>query len=185
MVVIFGLGNVGNEYANTYHNAGFIFVDNFAKKHNLVFSKTKYNGMLAEGVINGEKVMLVKPTTLMNLSGKCVAEYVRKFKLDLKNILVVYDDIDILCGTYRLRKSGSAGTHNGMRNIIQELNSENFARLRIGIGLKPEFMNLANYVLGKISNENKSKMENLFDSTNEILEQFIMLKDVEKIHLKW
>ena len=86
MVVIFGLGNVGNEYAKTYHNAGFMVVDNFAKKHNLSFTKNKYFGMVAEGVIGGEKVMLVKPTTLMNLSGKCVNEYVRKFKVDLKNL---------------------------------------------------------------------------------------------------
>ncbi len=184
MVVIFGLGNVGNEYAKTYHNVGFMTIDNFAKKHNLSFAKTKYNGMVAEGVIGGEKVMLVKPTTLMNLSGKCVSEYVRKFKVDLKNILVIYDDIDIACGTYRLRKAGSAGTHNGMRNIIAELNSQEFARLRMGIGFKPEFMGLANYVLSKISNENMEKIENIYGSTEQILEQFINLKDVEKIHIK-
>lgn len=184
MVVIFGLGNVGNEYANTYHNTGFIFLDEFANKFGLKFTKTKYNGMVAEGNVAGEKVMLVKPTTLMNLSGKCVAEYVGKFKLDLSNILVVYDDIDIACGTYRLRKSGSAGTHNGMRSIIGELNSENFARLRIGIGFKPEFMGLANYVLSKISNDNKSKMQQIVDDTNQILEQFVMYKQVDRIHVK-
>lgn len=184
MVIIFGLGNVGNEYANTYHNTGFIFLDEFANKHGFKFTKTKYFGMVAEGVINGEKVMLVKPTTLMNLSGKCVAEYVRKFKVDLSNILVIYDDIDIACGTYRLRKSGSAGTHNGMRNIISELGSEDFARLRIGIGFKPENMGLANYVLSRISIENKSKMEQLTNDTNEILEQFIKFKDVQRIHIK-
>lgn len=184
MVVIFGLGNVGNEYAKTYHNVGFMTIDNFAKKHNLSFTKTKHYGLLAEGVINGEKVMLVKPTTLMNLSGKCVSEYVRKFKVDLKNILVIYDDIDIACGTYRLRKSGSAGTHNGMRNIIAELNSQEFARLRMGIGFKPEFMGLANYVLSKVSDENMGKLENIYGSTEQILEQFIKFKDVEKIHIK-
>ena len=184
MVVIFGLGNVGNEYAKTYHNVGFMTIDNFAKKHNLSFTKTKHYGLLAEGIISGEKVMLVKPTTLMNLSGKCVSEYVRKFKVDLKNILVIYDDIDIACGTYRLRKSGSAGTHNGMRNIIAELNSQEFARLRMGIGFKPEFMGLANYVLSKVSNENMEKLENIYGSTEQILEQFIKFKDVEKIHIK-
>ena len=184
MVVIFGLGNVGNEYAKTYHNVGFMTIDNFAKKHNLSFTKTKHYGLLAEGIIGGEKVMLVKPTTLMNLSGKCVSEYVRKFKVDLKNILVIYDDIDIACGTYRLRKSGSAGTHNGMRNIIAELNSQEFARLRMGIGFKPEFMGLANYVLSKVSNENMEKLENIYGSTEQILEQFIKFKDVEKIHIK-
>ena len=185
MIVIFGLGNIGNEYEKTYHNTGFIFLDNFAKKYGFKFTKTKYNGMVAEGNINGEKVMLVKPTTYMNLSGKCVREYVNKFKLDLQNILVIYDDIDIACGTYRLRKSGSAGTHNGMRNIIQELNSENFARLRIGIGFKPEYMGLADYVLSRISNDNMQKIESLFDFTNQIIEQFIQFKDVEKIHIKW
>ena len=184
MVIIFGLGNVGNEYANTYHNAGFIFLDQFADKFGFKFTKTKYNGMVAEGNILGEKVMLVKPTTLMNLSGKCVGEYVRKFKVDLSNILVVYDDIDIACGTYRLRKSGSAGTHNGMRNIISELNSENFARLRIGIGFKPEFMGLANYVLSRISKENTEKMESIFNDSNQILEQFVEFKQVDKIHIK-
>ena len=184
MVVIFGLGNVGNEYAKTYHNVGFMTIDNFAQKHNLSFTKTKYYGMVAEGVIGGEKVMLVKPTTLMNLSGKCVSEYVRKFKVDLKNILVIYDDIDIACGTYRLRKAGSAGTHNGMRNIIAELNSQDFARLRMGIGFKPEFMGLANYVLSRVSNENMEKIENIYGATEQILEQFIKFKDVEKIHIK-
>lgn len=184
MVIIFGLGNIGNEYANTYHNTGFIFLDEFAKKNNFKFTKNKYFGDLAEGNIDGEKVMLVKPTTFMNLSGKCVAEYVRKFKVELSNILVIYDDIDIACGTYRLRKSGSAGTHNGMRSIISELNSENFARFRIGIGFKPEFMGLANYVLSRISDDNKSKMNNIVDESNEIISQFIKYKNVERIHIK-
>lgn len=183
MVIIFGLGNVGVQYQNTYHNLGFMTIDHFALKHGFKFTKTKYNGMVAEGVLNQERVLLVKPTTFMNLSGECVNEYVRKFKLDLSNILVVYDDIDIECGTYRLRKSGSAGTHNGMRNIIAKLNSENFARLRIGIGFRPEHMDLANYVLGKISKDNLNKIENVFNDTDLIIEQFISYKDVEKIHI--
>lgn len=184
MVIIFGLGNIGNEYANTYHNTGFIFLDKFAEKHGFRFTKDKYYGMLAEGNIDGEKVLLVKPTTFMNLSGKCVGEYVRKFKVDLSNIMVIYDDIDIACGTYRLRKSGSAGTHNGMRDIIANLNSQEFPRLRIGIGFKPEFMGLANYVLSRINDDNKSKMEAIVDDTNQILEQFIKYKSVDRIHIK-
>lgn len=184
MVVIFGLGNVGSEYSNTYHNMGFMFLDKFAEKHGLKFTKNKYYGMLAEGNIAGEKVLLVKPTTLMNLSGKCVGEYVRKFKVDLSNIMVIYDDIDIACGTYRLRKSGSAGTHNGMRDIISNLGSGEFPRLRIGIGFKPEYMGLANYVLSRVSSDNMAKLDTIADDTNEILEQFIKYKSIDRIHIK-
>lgn len=183
MVIIFGLGNIGNEYNNTYHNMGFMVIDHFAKKNGFEFKKTKYNGMLAEGMLHGEKVLLVKPTTYMNLSGNCVSEYVRKFKLDLSNILVIYDDIDIFCGTYRLRKYGSAGTHNGMRNIVENLKSEDFARLRIGTGKKPDNMSLVDYVLAKISSDNSTKINSLLDNTDKIIDEFIQYKNVEKIHI--
>lgn len=183
MIAIVGLGNIGSQYDNTYHNMGFSVVDKFANKFGLDFNKTKFSGTIAEGVINGEKVILLKPSTYMNLSGQSVKQLVKMFKLDLKNLLVVYDDIDLPAGSIRVRKSGSAGTHNGMRNIVLELNSTEFARLRVGIG-RDDRMNLADYVLSHVSKENKEKLEPAFDVAVNVIEQFINLKgDVEKIRI--
>lgn len=183
MIAIVGLGNVGLAYEKTYHNMGFMAIDNFAKKNGFKFNKSKYAGSVAEGVFDGAKVVLLKPSTFMNLSGQSVLKMVKMLKLDLKNLLVIYDDIDLPVGTIRIRKSGSAGTHNGMRNIISLLGTENFARLRIGIG-RDEKLNLADYVLSKVSAENFEKLNPAFEKCTNIVEQFIKLNgDVEKIRL--
>ncbi len=184
MFVIFGLGNPEKKYENTYHNTGFNAVDFFAKKNDFEFTKEKYNGKVATGVFKGEKVMLVKPQTYMNLSGECVRQLVNALKLPLENILVVYDDIDLPVGTLRLRKSGSAGTHNGMRNIVEQLSSTQFSRLRLGIG-KSENVPLVNYVLSKYSEENKKILiEDVFPKACMIMEKFIEYKgDLERINI--
>ena len=183
MIVIFGLGNPDKKYDNTYHNMGYCAVDFFAQQYGLQFTKNKYNGMVASGVVEGEKIMLIKPTTYMNLSGVCVREVVNSLKLDLKNILVVYDDIDLPVGSIRIRKKGSAGTHNGMRNIVSELNSIEFPRLRLGAG-KDERIPLLNYVLARFSKENAEVFNNkTFPNASKVMQLFIKHKgDVEKIN---
>ncbi len=184
MIVIFGLGNPEKKYDNTYHNTGYAAVDHFAKEHGLSFTKTKYNGLLASGVVEGEKVMLIKPLTYMNLSGECVRQAVNGLKLPLSNILIVYDDVDLPVGALRLRKLGSAGTHNGMRNIVECLNSTQFPRLRVGIG-KDENIPLINYVLTRYSAENKEILEkNTFPKASKAIKLFIKHKgDCEKINV--
>ena len=154
MKCIIGLGNVGKEYENTRHNSGFIALDEIAKKYNISIDKKKKKSLYGEGMINGEKVSLVKPTTYMNLSGEAIVEMMNWYKITPEDILVIYDDIDLKLGTIRYREKGSAGTHNGMRNIIANLKTEEFARLRIGIenrGGVP--IPLMDYVLQKFSKE--------------------------------
>lgn len=152
MKLIVGLGNPGKEYANTYHNIGFMALDRFADEFGFDFSKKKCQAVVCEDYFGNEKVILAKPTTYMNNSGNSVREFIQKFKIDLKDILVVFDDIDIEKGQVRFRQNGSAGTHNGMRSIIENLKSTEFARLKIGT--KPEFKpnNLADYVLSRMPN---------------------------------
>ncbi len=181
MIAIVGLGNIGDSYANTYHNMAFMVLDRFAKNNGLVFSKNKFNGMVAEGMVNNEKVILLKPSTYMNLSGESVSKMVSMLKLDLKNLIVVYDDIDLPVGVLRLRASGSAGTHNGMRNIVAKLNSTEFCRLRVGIG-RDERLNLADFVLSHVSKQNMEVLDVAFDKACVALEDFIKNKgDITKV----
>lgn len=182
MIAIIGLGNPDKQYLNTYHNMGFMAVDYFAEQNNLSFTKNKYNSMVAEGFIEGEKVLVLKPTTYMNLSGQAVSAVVNSLKIPLTNIIVLYDDIDIPVGTLRLRKSGSAGTHNGMRNIVELLGSKDFPRLRIGIGCEHRG-DLVSFVLSKVSGENLEKTKALLPKINEGLLQFIKHKDIERIKI--
>lgn len=172
MIAIIGLGNPDKQYDNTYHNVGFMTIDHFAKTNGLNFTKKKYKGVVAEGVIEGEKVVLLKPHTYMNLSGQAVVELKNKLKLDLHQIIVVYDDIDIPLGTLRFRKSGSPGTHNGMRNITTLLGSQDFARLRVGIGQDTR-MPLVNYVLSSIDKSSGEKLKTAFEKSDKALLQFI------------
>lgn len=184
MIAIVGLGNPDAMYQNTYHNTGFNVIDLFAKVHNVKMSKFKYGGKYGECKIDGEKVMLLKPMTYMNNSGTSVAELVRKLKLPLSNLIVVYDDIDLPVGVLRLRANGSAGTHNGMRSIVAQLNSELFPRLRVGIGRDPN-KQLADYVLSKISSMNMDIYnKTCYPMAVRVLEVFVKNKcDVEKIDI--
>lgn len=179
MIAIVGLGNPGKNYEKTVHNMGFMAVDYFAKKNNLTFSKSKYFGIIAEGVIEGEKVILLKPETFMNLSGKSVEDLVHKLKLDLNNLIVISDDIDLEFGAIRVRSKGSAGTHNGLRDIVQKLGQE-FPRIRLGVG-RPEYGDLANFVLSKIAEDKLEKLESTFEKVEKCLQIFIKSKKVEGI----
>ena len=181
MIAIVGLGNPGKNYEKTVHNLGYMAIDHFADNNELKFSKSKYFGRVAEGMINGEKVILLKPETFMNLSGKSVEDLVHSMKLDLANLIVVYDDIDLPIASIRVRSKGSAGTHNGMRDIVQKL-GENFARIRIGAG-RPEHGDLANFVLSNISLDNMQLYNSSFDKIDKIINFFISNKTVEGIDI--
>ncbi|MDE7406708.1 MAG: aminoacyl-tRNA hydrolase [Clostridiales bacterium] len=161
MKLVVGLGNPSNDYSGTYHNIGFMAVDKVAalfRAPDFALDK-KSNAYISDCNISGQKVLLVEPNTYMNLSGDAVSFLARYYKIEPKDVLVMYDDIDMPKGTVRARLSGSAGTHNGMRDIVAKLGSTDFARVRIGIGPKPNYMGLADYVLSKIPAAFNSVME--------------------------
>lgn len=158
MHVIVGLGNPGRAYENTRHNVGFKAVDLLAEGHQIKLNKIKHKALVGEGFISGQKVLLVKPQTYMNLSGQSVREVLEYYKIDPENLLVLYDDIDIPSGRIRIRKKGSAGTHNGMRSIIYDIRTDQFPRIRIGIGRETP-MDLKDFVLSGFSGDEKSAVE--------------------------
>jgi PTH1 family peptidyl-tRNA hydrolase len=151
MFLIVGLGNPGKEYEETRHNIGFKVVDNIAKEYNIEINRQKFKGTYGEGFIESEKVMLLKPTTFMNLSGESVRAVVDFYNLDNDKILVIYDDISLEVGTLRIREKGSAGGHNGIKSIIAHLGSDVFSRIKVGVG-QPNG-DLIKYVLGKFTKE--------------------------------
>ena len=154
MKCIIGLGNMGKEYENTRHNSGFLMIDYIADKYKIELSKKKKKCIYGEGIINGNKVSLVKPTTFMNLSGEAIVEIMNWYKITPKNIVVIYDDIDIPLGEIRYKEKGSSGTHNGMRNIIENIKTEEFSRIRVGIENRQNVpIPLIDYVLQKFSKE--------------------------------
>ena len=158
MKLIVGLGNPGREYEKTRHNAGFMCIDEVARKCNLSFDSKKFKALIAMGFVNGEKVILMKPQTYMNLSGEAVGECVRFFNIPLEDICIISDDLDLPLGKIRLRMKGSSGGQNGLKNIIQHVGSQEFKRIRIGIGHDRKY-DTKDYVLGKMSKEE----QNLFD----------------------
>ena len=163
MFVIAGLGNPTDKYAKTRHNAGFDTIDILAEKLNVIMKKTVFNAMVGKTVIGGEKTLLVKPLTFMNLSGNAVRSVCRFYKIDPKEkLVVIYDDSDLEEGRLRLRKKGSAGSHNGMKSIVSCLGTEEFFRIRVGIGNRPEQMDMVDYVLGRYDKETRKIMEDAF-----------------------
>lgn len=166
MIIIVGLGNIGNKYDMTYHNVGFMVIDKLASKLGLNFSKEKDKALIAEGQYNGEKILLAKPTTFMNNSGEAVVLLKKRYK-DAR-ILVVVDDIDLPAGKIRYRERGSAGTHNGLRSIVEYIGQE-FERVRVGVG-RDEGKDLADFVLSKI--KDKEFFDKVFDdAVNVVLEK--------------
>ncbi|MBR0351469.1 MAG: aminoacyl-tRNA hydrolase [Clostridia bacterium] len=159
MYLIVGLGNPEEEYAKTRHNMGFCTINKISKELNIEVNKTKFNSLYGTGMINEEKIILVKPQTYMNLSGEAVKAFVDFYKISLDNLIVIYDDIDLDKGKIRIRKKGSAGSHNGMKSVTHMLQTEEFPRIRVGIG-KPDFPNdMINYVIGSISEEESKMLE--------------------------
>ena len=177
MYIIVGLGNPEEDYAKTRHNMGFNVINKIANQYEIEVTKKKFQGLYGMGNIEGEKVILLKPQTFMNLSGKSVKEILNFYKLEPTQLIVIYDDIDIEPGVIRLRKSGGAGTHNGMKSVVHELNTQNFKRVRVGIGMPEKKEDLIEYVIGAISEEDKEKLDqgiNLAkDSVIEILKNGI------------
>lgn len=159
MYLIVGLGNPEEEYSKTRHNMGFNTINKIAKQYNIEINKNKFQGLYESAIIEGKKVILVKPQTYMNLSGNCVRDIVNFYKIEMENILIIYDDMDVEPGKIKIRKKGSSGGHNGIKSIIQELGTDEFPRIRIGIG-KPEHKgDEINYVIGAIPEEEIYKLE--------------------------
>ena len=174
MKLVVGLGNPGKEYENTRHNIGFLFLNYIKKKYNFEINKKEKKSLSGTYDINGEKVMFVKPQTFMNLSGEAVLELKNFYKLDNKDIIIVYDDIDLEFGKVRYRENGSAGTHNGMRNIVSLCNGTTISRIRVGIG-RPQNVNikLMDFVLSKFSKEELDSLNESFKEAEEMLIKFL------------
>ena len=171
MIIIAGLGNPGREYENTRHNAGFMTIDKLAKEYGIDVSEKKHKALIGKGVIEGQKVILAKPQTFMNSSGESLRELTDYYKPDIAaEVIVIYDDITLDVGSVRVRKHGSAGGHNGMKSIIAHLGTEEFQRIRVGIGEKPPKMDLADWVLGHFPKEDKEHLEDgLKDACDAVL----------------
>lgn len=164
MFVIVGLGNPEKKYEGTRHNIGFAVIDALADKYNISIKDKKHKALCGTGVIEGVKVMLVKPLTYMNLSGDSVADMMNFYKLDPEeDMLVVYDDISLAPGNIRVRKKGSAGGHNGIKSIIARCGTQNFMRVKVGVGEKPEGWDLADHVLGHFSDEDSKLVREAID----------------------
>lgn len=166
MHVIAGLGNPGAKYDRTRHNIGFIALDWIAAQYRIPVDRSKFRALIGDGVIQGERVILVKPQTFMNNSGESIQEILHFYKLPPQNLIVIYDDIDLDVGNIRIRPSGSSGTHNGMRSIVQHLSSEQFPRIRIGVGKPPAKMDLADYVLSGFLDEERKKLGEVVERTS-------------------
>ena len=172
--VIAGLGNPKKEYENTRHNIGFDVIDKLADKHGISMGEAKHKGLIGKGFINGQKVILVKPLTYMNLSGECIREVVDYYKVDSKEeFIVIHDDISLEPGQLRIRKKGSAGGHNGLKNIIQHLGHDSFQRIKVGVGEKPKGYDLADYVLGHFTKEERVLMETASKDACEAVEMMM------------
>ena len=173
MYLIAGLGNPENEYAHTRHNMGFDTINNIAKNNNISISKTKFKALYETGIIQGKKVILLKPQTYMNSSGISIKEVADFYNIKPEEIIIIYDDIDIEKGKIKLRKKGGPGSHNGMKSVIQELQSTDFIRIRVGIG-QPEFKNdMINYVIGNVPDEEQKVLQEGTQKAAEAVEEIL------------
>lgn len=172
---IVGLGNPGPKYAATRHNVGFMVIDALSQAWGIPLTKEKHQSMLGEGVVDGQKVLLIKPLTYMNLSGEAVGAVFRWYKLPLEELLVVCDDLDLPLGALRFRLKGGAGGHNGMKSLIQHLGTESFKRLRIGIGRPPGEMDVVRYVLEPFSAQESRVVQEAIQTATEALTAWMKL----------
>lgn len=179
MYFIVGLGNPGLQYENTRHNVGFMTIDYLANKYDIDVRKLKFKSLYGQGEISGHKVLLIKPQTYMNNSGEAIRELRNFYKFDIDKLIVIYDDIDIDFGTIRIRKKGSAGSHNGMKSIIYQIQDDQFPRIKISIGQKPERWDLANFVLSGFSKEEVGVLEDEIRLAAEGIE-LILKEDIDK-----
>lgn len=160
MFIIAGLGNPTREYEGTRHNVGFDVIDRLAARYNIDVDVKKHRALIGKGMIAGQKVILAKPQTYMNLSGESIRSILDYYKVDPETeLIVIYDDISLEPGKIRIRKKGSAGGHNGIKNIIAQLGTQNFQRIKVGVGEKPKGWDLADYVLGHFSKEDRGLVD--------------------------
>ena len=159
MKLIVGLGNPTPQYEKTRHNVGFEVIDHLVEEYGIALDTAKHKGVYGKGRIEGQQVILLKPMTYMNLSGESVVQVANYFKILPEDIIVIYDDINLDVGRLRIREKGSAGGHNGIKNIIAQLGTEEFPRIRVGVGMKPPRMDLADYVLSRFGKDEQELME--------------------------
>lgn len=172
MYLIVGLGNIGSKYNKTRHNVGFEVIDLISKKYNIDVFREKFKGMVGEGRIGDERVALLKPSTYMNLSGESVIAAASFYKIEISNIIIVADDISLPIGRLRIREKGSAGGHNGLKNIILNLNSQDFTRVKIGVDMPKH--DLVSHVLGKFQGEEKETIDIIYNVSIEAIESIIL-----------
>lgn len=176
MFLIAGLGNPGRQYEKTRHNMGFDTIDELIDRHRIPQGGIAHKAMYGKGMIAGEKVLAVKPLTYMNLSGEAIREYVNYYKMNPETeLIVIYDDIDLEPGQIRIRKKGSAGGHNGIKSIIAQIGTQNFYRIKVGVGAKPKGWDLADYVLGRFSPEERELVDKAICDAADAVE--MILKD--------
>lgn len=174
MYIIVGLGNPTKEYDKTRHNIGFMLIDELADRFDIHVTTIQHKALVGKGIINGQKVLLAKPQTYMNLSGESVKELVDYYKVDPESeLIIISDDIDLPPGYIRVRPKGSAGGHNGLKNIIALTGTQEFNRVRIGVGKKPPKMDLADYVLGHFKDEDKEPMKNGINDAIDAIEMIL------------
>ena len=159
MYLIVGLGNPEEDYSNTRHNMGFNTINKLAKQYNIEINKSKFKGLYGVGTIEEKKVILLKPQTYMNSSGESIREIIDFYKIEAKDVIIIYDDIDIAPGIIKVRKKGGPGTHNGMKSVVEHLKTQEFARIRVGIGSPKYKDDLINYVIGAIPEEDIEKLD--------------------------
>ncbi len=174
MKLIVGLGNPGDEYKNTRHNVGFSFLDYICKKNNIDFTKKQFNAIYGVTRVDGERVLLIKPLSFMNLSGGVVKKFVDYFKLHPEDILVVQDDLDLPLGRVKIVKNSSSGGHNGIKDIERNLKSKDYIRLKIGIGNDKKY-DTKDYVLSKFSLDEQKKLELIYEKLDNIMNDFCLI----------
>lgn len=173
MKLVAGLGNPGRDYAGTRHNIGFGVIARISDKYNIPLTGKEHKAVCGKGMIGGEKVILAQPQTFMNLSGECVRSLVDYYKLENEDIIIAYDDIDLEVGQLRIRSKGSAGGHNGIKNIISHLGTNEFPRVKVGVGGKPEGGDLVRHVLGRFSREDEKVIGEVLDVAVEAVETIL------------
>ena len=173
MYLIIGLGNPENEYANTRHNMGFDTINKLANKNNIEVNNNKFKGLYGTGIIQGKKVILLKPQTYMNLSGESVKEIVKFYHIKPEEIIIIYDDIDTEKGNIRIRKKGGPGSHNGMKSVVENLNTTDFGRIRVGIGKPENKRDMINYVIGKVPEEEQKILQEGVNKATEAIEEIL------------
>lgn len=171
MKLIVGLGNPGKEYENTRHNIGFQTIDKFAQKLGISITKSKYNGLYVETLIDGEKVILLKPQSYINLSGEVIRKFVDFYKIPISDILILHDDLDLAVGIYKIKQKGSSGGHNGLKNIELHLGTQEYKRIKIGIS-NNKMIDTKDYVLGKLSKEETKELANIENIVLTILNDY-------------